>query len=190
MGPDIVGPEPRRPPVTAPDPTPRPHLVGEPSGASRDTPYYPAPGYPHHDGSPLALWQQRASDHQAAQQLTTLTEQAEAWKAAQHRAFLADAERALQRARAEADLSSLRVPQLRDPGQLPDRPRTPVPDVVEPPYPEESEDDDRPRSTLDEAAAVLFKVAPKVSRDDLQMILQTNTYWARKYHGNRPGAAQ
>lgn len=44
--------------------------------------------------------------------------------------------------------------------------------------------------SLEEAAATLFEVAPNVSRDRLQAILRTNTYWAKKFHGQRPGAVQ
>lgn len=44
--------------------------------------------------------------------------------------------------------------------------------------------------SLEEAAATLFEVAPNVSRDRIQTILRTNTYWAKKFHGRRPGADQ
>lgn len=171
--------------MTAPDPNHWPHLVGDP-------PEPPEPsGEVQYPATPMELWQQRADTHGAAHRLRSITEQAEAWKAAQHTAFLADAERALQRARVEADLTALRVGQStepREPAPVRDRPRHGTPErPADLGDDDQGDDDQAAAATVTEAAAALFKVAPNVSRADLQTILQTNTYWAKKLHSARPG---
>ncbi len=201
--------------MTTPDPSHRPRLVG-------DRPDYPDPERdPYRDpgavgrydddpapvlyGSGLTLYaQQRAEEHEArrarlaseqetARQLRAITEQAEEWKAAEHQAYLADAQRTLQRARVEADLRAARGGPDRGPAPSRDRPRDSAPDQV-PARPaengdvEDQGDDPELTASLEEAAAALFRVAPGVSRDDLQTILKVNSYWAKKLHSNRPGA--
>lgn len=187
--------------MTASDPSPRPRLttapadppehdVGEVSETSPTR--YPAPAYPYDDGSPLAVWQRQADDYAAAQQLRVLTQQAEDWKNAQHAAALADAERAMQLARARAELAALGVPGYTAPEPAPapsgDRPRHSAPD--RPADVEDQGDDDGEAASLEAAAAALFRIVPGVTRDDLQTILRTNSYRAKKLHAERPGAGR
>ena len=167
--------------MSSPEPH-RPRLVEDPSGVGPDAPY-PVPGYPHDDGSPLAVWQRNATGHEAIRHLRSLTAQVQEMADAGHAAYLAECERAIQRFQAQRAVGVAEHYRPGSPGHLRDTART-VPDPE--PQPEEPDEDGPAPVGLDEAAAALFAVAPDISRDKLQTILRCNSYQAKRLHANRP----